>query len=62
MSTRTSEPKTLTCPPAETLRQLVSGSLNEDHADLLFLHLDECKFCQEHMDTLAGDAPVVNHA
>ena len=59
MSTRTSEPKTLTCPPAETLRQLVSGSLNEDHADLLFLHLDECKFCQEHMDTLAGDAPVL---
>ena len=59
MSTKTSESKVQTCPPKETLRQLVSGSLNEDRADALFQHLDECQSCQHEMDVLAGDAPVL---
>ncbi|MEQ9407048.1 MAG: protein kinase [Fuerstiella sp.] len=44
--------RTLTCPPADVLAQLVSGSLNEDDAERLFRHIDTCQSCQQKVDDL----------
>lgn len=46
----------LNCPSPEALRQLASGSLDEDHAGQIFRHIDGCETCQRKMDRLAGEA------
>lgn len=44
------------CPPNDVLGQLVSGSLQEEQADKLFLHIEECPSCQKIVDRLSRRA------
>ncbi|GAB5440630.1 MAG: hypothetical protein Fues2KO_09790 [Fuerstiella sp.] len=40
------------CPESAVLLQLVSGSVNEVDADVLFRHVDQCEACQQRLDDL----------
>jgi WD40 repeat protein len=44
------------CPSEASLRQMLAGTTDAGHADLL-AHLDECAACQRTLDALAGASP-----
>lgn len=43
------------CPQPDKLRQLVSGSLAETDAAIVFVHIDQCTVCQQMLDELSRD-------
>src|SRR5437588_1637066 len=52
-------PTTSSCPPAERLRQLLTGPPPEaDQAELIG-HLDGCAACQQTLERLAGANPAL---
>ncbi|MGZ0172729.1 MAG: hypothetical protein ACKVHE_24580 [Planctomycetales bacterium] len=46
---------TTPCPSTADLRGLVNGSLADDQADALQLHLEKCETCQAALQKLAAD-------
>src|SRR5262245_59905990 len=46
------------CPPAETLRQLLDAALPGEHVDLI-AHLDDCAACRQTLEALTGVSPAV---
>jgi serine/threonine protein kinase len=56
---------TITCPPTEELRQLISGALSSDRLSQCTEHLDSCPSCQTKLEELATEgtnlSQVVEH-
>src|SRR6476469_2864544 len=46
---------TITCPPTEELRELISGSLSSDRQSTCTQHLDNCSGCQAKLEELATE-------
>src|SRR2546423_14969279 len=52
-------PTTSSCPPAERLRQLLTGPPPEADQAELIAHLDGCAACQQTLEKLAGANPAL---
>src|SRR5262249_46873713 len=50
------------CPPAERLQQLLTGTVPAAEQAALVNHLDDCTACQETLDKLAGADPALLQA
>jgi len=47
--------KIANCPQPSKLKQLVSGSIAENDADILFAHIDSCEICQRSLDDMSAE-------
>ncbi|MDB5390881.1 MAG: Serine/threonine protein kinaserelated protein [Planctomycetaceae bacterium] len=54
-STENTTSETIGCPPADELRQLLSGSLSGDRQEACTTHMDTCTCCQSKLENLATD-------